>query len=311
MHPELTYELRVSFADAGAAATQVKQDVIEWLLLTGIESFVEGELSVDINQNQDEPPRDYYTELGGDLTPMSIYRYSRDSLEDLETKLTGRFGSALALELRAMATETWMNGWKESFRPFATREFWVRPPWEPAGTDPALIDLVIEPGMAFGTGQHATTRLCLSEVGADAQEFKAGLPRRRVLDVGTGTGILAIGALKLGYAGAMGTDIEDDALLAARENARLNQVELPLLLGSLPRDGALAYDLVIANILAVVILRLMDELAAAVAPGGRLLLSGILAEEVAEVAARGGEAGLREVRRSTHEGWASLVLAKS
>ena len=87
MHPTLTYELRVVFTGAPEAAVALKRRMIDWLLVNGVESFVEGTLDVDINQNQDEPPRDHYTEMGGDLTPMSIYRYSRESLDDLQAKM--------------------------------------------------------------------------------------------------------------------------------------------------------------------------------------------------------------------------------
>jgi ribosomal protein L11 methyltransferase len=175
-----------------------------------------------------------------------------------------------------------------------------------------LIDLVIEPGMAFGTGQHATTRLCLEQIGLDAAENRGRLATRRVLDVGTGTGILAIGARKLGYAACDGTDIEDDAILAAVENARLNGVSLDFRLGSIPRLAGpeAAYDVVLANILAVVLIRIMDDLAAVTRPGGRLILSGLLVEEEDEVAARGAAAGLTRVRSGRHEGWSCLVLGK-
>jgi ribosomal protein L11 methyltransferase len=312
MHPLLTYELRVAIAGDTRQAAKTKERLIDWLLLNGVESFVEGELAVDINQNQDEPPRDYYTELGGDATPVSVYRYSRESLDDLQTKLEATFGAKVATELRTMQTETWMEGWKESFKPFATESFYVRPPWEagPAGEQAKqLIDLVIEPGMAFGTGQHATTRLCLEQVGLDAKDHKGKLAGRRVLDVGTGTGILAIGAKKLGYGVCAGTDIEDDAILAAVENARMNQADVYLRKGSIPDEGG-QYDLVLANILAVVLIRMMDELAAVTRPGGRLILSGLLVEEEDEVATRGEAAGLVRVRSGQLSGWSCLVLEK-
>jgi len=312
MHPTLTYELRASFNGDSKTAARTKEQLIDWLLMNGVESFVEGELAVDINQDQDAPPRDYYTELGGDRTPMSVYRYSRESLDDLQVKLNRTFATRVTTDIHAMTTETWMEGWKESFLPFATEVFYVKPPWRhEVAPRPGLVDLVIEPGMAFGTGQHATTQLCLEQVGADFLEFGAtqGVAHRSVLDVGTGTGILLIGAKKLGYGTCLGTDIEDDAILAADENGRLNGVSVPFKKGSLPEDGA-QYDLVLANILAVVLIRIMDELAAATKTGGRLVLSGLLTVEAPEVIARGVEAGLKFVRQGEQLDWGCIVMEK-
>lgn len=318
MHPPLTYELRVGFLDADGRAIQTKARLIDWLLLNGVESFVEGELAVDINQNQDEPPRDYYTELGGDKTPVSIYRYSRESLDDLRTKIEHAFGAKIAVELSSLATETWMEGWKESFKPFATETFFVRPPWiQSSAPKPGLLDLVIEPGMAFGTGQHATTRLCLEELGALALVVKSGghatkLKGQRVFDVGTGTGILAIGAKKLGYGEVIGTDIEDDAILASEGNAKLNAVSVKFRKGSLPTSQELGegFDVVLANILAVVLIRLMDDLASITKSNGLLVLSGLLVEEVEEVTRHAEAAGLGLVRVGRHEGWAAIAFEK-
>jgi ribosomal protein L11 methyltransferase len=298
----------VTFAGETTAAVKCKQRMIDWLLLSGVESFVEGELAVDINQNQDEPPRDYYTELGGDQTPLSVYRYSRESLDDLRVKMEHAFGAQIETTLNTMETELWMEGWKESFLPFATEVFYVRPPWI---TAPAprqdLIDLVIEPGMAFGTGQHATTRLCLDQVGADFQELSGNVAQRSVLDVGCGTGILLIGAKKLGYGRCLGTDIEDDAILAAKTNAKVNAVATDFMLGSMP-DGE-RFDLVLANILAVVIIRLMPQLAAVLAPGGKIVFSGLLTEEADEVTAAGSREGLSLVRQRDLAGWGCVVMS--
>jgi len=312
MHPTLTYELRASFEGDSKTAAHTKEQLIDWLLMNGVESFVEGELAVDINQDQDAPPRDYYTELGGDRTPMSVYRYSRESLDDLQVKLNKVFALRVTTAIHAMTTETWMEGWKESFLPFATEVFYVKPPWRNEPAERAgLVDLVIEPGMAFGTGQHATTQLCLEQIGADYLEFgKAlGVPRRSVLDVGTGTGIWLIGAKKLGYGTCLGTDIEDDAILAAEENGRLNGVTVPFKKGSLPQDGS-TYDLVLANILAVVLIRIMDDLAAATNQGGRLILSGLLTDEAPEVIARGVQSGLKFVRQGSLLDWGCVVMEK-
>jgi ribosomal protein L11 methyltransferase len=319
MHPPVTYELRVVFNGAPAVVQKQKSRLIDWLLFNGVDAFVEGSLDCDINQNQDEPPRDHFSELGGELTPVSIYRYTRESLEDLKAKLGRDFKpseTGIETSLVEHSTEEWMEGWKSSFLPFATPEFRVRPPWvsatagegeSEAARKKGLIDLVIEPGMAFGTGQHATTRLCLEALGRIAAKHgrPADRAKRTVLDVGTGTGILMIGASLLGYGVCAGTDIEDDAVLAAAENAKMNKTPVAVKLGSIPEAGK--YDLVFANILAVTLLRLMDELVGVMAGGGYLVLSGLLVEEQKEIEERARGAGLRIVEATQQDGWSCVV----
>lgn len=312
MHPVTTYELRITMSGDEPAALKTKERLTDWLLMNGIDSFVEGSLVVDFNLNQDEPPRDFYEEMGGDLSPLSVYRYSRESLDDLFVKVNNEFGDRITTEIHSMPTEEWMEGWKESFKPFSTDEFYVRPPWEPALAATTLKDLVIEPGMAFGTGQHATTRLCLDQVG-DAAKYFAGKPGdladRTVLDVGTGTAILAIGAKLLGFGYCAGTDIEDDAVIAALENAKLNQTEILVQKGSIPEGGP--FDVVLANILAVVILRLMPDLVAKVKSGGRLILSGLLEEEEQEIIASAAANGMHLISANQLAGWSCVVVGRN
>lgn len=308
MHPTQTFELRVTFPGEADKVVKTKQRLIDWLLMNGVESFVEGAIDVDYNHEYGEPERDFYEEFGGDDAPLSIYRYSRESLDDLQIKIGATFGTALSAEMHAMATETWMEGWKDSFKPFATARFYVAPPWEKAPAPAGLLPLIIEPGMAFGTGQHATTRLCLDQLGHIATKDAALLAGQRVLDVGTGTGILAVGARLVGYGRCRGTDIDDDAIMAALDNAKTNKADVAFTKGSLP-DGE-AYDLVFANILAVVLLRIMDQLAAVVKVGGRLVLSGILVEEEDELAISAAANGLRLVDKGQQDGWSCLVVMK-
>jgi len=315
MHPPKTYELRLQWQVPHDRIPHVKRKVIDFLLFHGVESFVEGSLDVDINQNQDEPPRDHYHEMGGDFSPMSIYRYSRESLDDLMARLQSEFTSQIDLTIHSMETSAWMDGWKDSFKPFSTDIFFVRPPWERVPVPHGQIEIVVEPGMAFGTGQHATTRLCLELLGSLVRKESAGNGLRTggVLDVGTGTGILAIAAAKCGLKGIIGTDIEEDALLAARENARLNAVSCEWQLTTFPQANSSSspvFEIVFANILAVVILRLMDQLIGTLSPGGSLILSGILAAESEEVRRAATDRGLEYVRDIVSDGWCALMFKK-
>ena len=181
----------------------------------------------------------------------------------------------------------WAELWQAHFRPrHCGGRLWICPSWcEPP--DPAAINLRLDPGLAFGTGEHPTTALCL--------EWLAGQPLAgaRVLDYGCGSGILAIASCLLGAALASAVDIDPQALAATRANARHNAIaDSRLLVGEpealtgeqeAPTDAG--HDVILANILANPLLELAPRIAALAAPGARLCLSGILAEQTAAVAA--------------------------
>lgn len=313
MHPQHTYELRVAFTGSQAVAQTTKERLIDWLLVNGVESFVEGFVDVSGDEVFGEPhqQKDRYDEFGGERVPVSIYRYSPESLDDLAIKLTREFGQHVTTEMHTMTTAEWMEGWKEGFKPFSTGVFHVRPPWITEQEVPIPkdeINLIIEPGMAFGTGQHATTRLCLDEMSRLVKRLNKPLTHQTVLDVGTGTGILAIGAKHLGYQTCLGTDIEDDAILAAKENARVNNAAIDIRKTSIPAGQT--YDLVLANILAVVLIKLMPELAGATKAGGHLLMSGLLVEEANEIIACAKAQGFAFDRQGEQGGWGCVVVRK-
>ena len=180
-------------------------------------------------------------------------------------------------ETRAVADRDWVRLTQSQFGPIAIGEkFWIVPTWsEPPDAD-ALV-LRLDPGLAFGTGSHATTHLCLAWL----RETLA--PGASVLDYGCGSGILAIAAAKLGAIDVAGTDIDPQALVASRANAALNGVEARFL----PPDRlpSRASDVVVANILAHPLVLLAPALAARTAAGGRIALSGILAAQADEVMA--------------------------
>ena len=190
-----------------------------------------------------------------------------------------------------VADTDWRESYKLHFKPWRFgRMHWV-PVWErdtyelPKGDAVVLLD----PGMAFGTGNHETTRLCCERMVAYADQVRAArgkLSTRRVIDAGCGSGILAISAVKLGFAPVAGFDNDPEAVAVSRENAELNGVtgQVELFVGDLVTglQGRQA-DLVMANILANILREYARELVAAVAPGGWLVLSGILATEIEAV----------------------------
>ena len=207
-------------------------------------------------------------------------------------------------QFRDVADQDWERAWMDQYEPlqFGARTWIV--PWNhdlPEGADAADAAVVrLDPGLAFGSGTHPTTALCLQWLDALADE--GGLRNRRVLDFGCGSGILALAALKLGAARAVGIDNDPQALLATHDNAARNEVGERLAV-YLPGDEPTAtYPVVVANILASALVALADTLAARVAPAGRIALSGILSGQEDEVIARYA-ASFDELRADRLEDW--------
>ena len=206
--------------------------------------------------------------------------------------------------VKHLATEDWAEAWKRHYRPLRIGEhIVVSPSWEEPALGSGDVLIKLDPGMAFGTGTHPSTQLALRLLEKHLR------PRSVVLDVGTGSGILAIAAVKLGATRVIATDIDPEAVRTAEENARLNEVrnQLTLLVESVIDAGR--YDLVVVNILADVIadLLLHENLAARVAPDGVLILSGIIKprREVVDLALRA--AGM-EVFDTVEDGdWIALA----
>lgn len=175
----------------------------------------------------------------------------------------------------------WAEGWKKHFVPTRVGErIVVLPSWETFEAGDRDVIVTVDPGIAFGTGTHETTRLCLAAIERHLTEN----PGASVLDVGTGTAILSIAAVKLGAAQPVtAIDIDEDALEAARENVSRNVEPSAIALSNTPLEALGTFDLVVANILADILLGMSGDLIDRVAPGGTLILSGILATQRAEI----------------------------
>lgn len=176
--------------------------------------------------------------------------------------------------------QDWERSWMDNFQPMRFgQRLWIVPSWH-AAPEPEAVNLLLDPGLAFGTGTHPTTALCLEWL--DSQDLKDC----NLLDFGCGSGILAIAALLLGAKQAVGTDIDVQALEASRDNAGRNNIAPERFELYLPEDmPAQQADVLVANILAGPLVALAPQLATLIKTGGRLALSGILAEQGEEVAA--------------------------
>lgn len=221
----------------------------------------------------------------------------RDALGHLQAFGLGPIGE---LSIHEVRDEDWLESWKASFTPIRIGVFLVRPSWsEPAGE--AATEIVLDPGMAFGTGLHPTTRQCLEAIGALAVDG------RRVLDVGTGSGILAIAAAKRGALEVIAVDTDRIAIDATRENAERNGVRVEVRLGSAGEvDGA--FDLVLANLVGATLVQIAADLRARVARSGRLVAAGITHEREREVREALAAQGLRVVDRDERDDWVRLIL---
>ncbi len=211
---------------------------------------------------------------------------------------------------RRLAERSWRHSWKRYFGlQRLGRNLVVKPSWSRYAPRAGEIVIEIDPGMAFGTGQHPTTAMCLRAL----EEMLH--PGMRLLDLGTGSGILAIAAAKLGAARVLALDLDPLAVKAARENAAANGVEAVVQAGEgtlgaadAPRE---AFDLVVANISSLAIERLAPVLARAVRPGGCLIASGFLEEAVEGLSRALAEGGLALDRVLEDHGWRAIVAYRS
>ena len=211
-------------------------------------------------------------------------------------------GIAYTVETEGIEQEDWQNGWRKYYHPLEIgRRLAVVPSWQEYDTD--RVKLLLDPGLAFGTGGHETTSLCLEAL----DELVQG--GERMLDIGTGSGILAIAALKLGAASAEGVDIDPVAVRTAVENAALNQVEdrFSGLVGDLSDQASGTYQIITANIVANAIISLSPAVPGLLAEGGHFIASGIIDTRADEVEEALRAAGLAVVARKEKRGWVCFV----
>lgn len=203
--------------------------------------------------------------------------------------------------VRQLAEADWADAWKAHYTPQHIGPFLVVPSWTAVEAAPGELVIGLDPGMAFGTGLHPTTRLCLVALAELVR------PGDQVLDVGTGSGILAIAAGRLGAGRLVGLDIDARAVATAADNAARNDVALTPFAGTLEELPAATFDGLVANLLAGILCDLAPGLFARTRPGGWLVASGVLAEQAADVDAAFVAAGFQPALVRASGDWVSLT----
>lgn len=242
-----------------------------------------------------------------------IMKEIEEGLEELS-----QFVDVGARTIEASETEDkdWINNWKQYFKPFTVDNLLIKPTWEkiPKGYEDKIL-IQIDPGTAFGTGQHETTQLCIRQL---IKYVERGV---NILDVGTGSGILGITALKLGALEVFGTDLDENAISAVRENLQANEIpddKFHVIQGNIIDDkeiqtlaGANCYDIAVANILAPVIILLQKQIPDHLKKGGIFIASGIINTKEKEVKDALSSNKELEIIETTYQGeWVSITARR-
>jgi len=280
---------RVGAADAGAA---------EWM---SAEAWASGAAGVEERDS---------------LGRLELLIYAPAEAIDAVREAVAQTGVALDLAVPEPVPDSdWSEAWKQGLEAIEVSErLLVRPSFVSCRVAPGQHELVVDPGQAFGTGGHASTRLTLEWIDALAEDLPAGA---RMLDVGTGTGVLALAAIRLAGVQVVAFDLDPLAAEAARENAEANGIEagLALFTGPLEALAPVGFDLVVANLLKSELLPLIAGIAERTQPGGRAVFAGLLASEADEVrgaleAAGFTSAGLREADDANGDRWIALLMRR-
>lgn len=213
-----------------------------------------------------------------------------------------------AITIEKVRREDWSESWKKYFKTIEIGSaLLIKPSWSKQQPRKGQATVVLDPGLSFGTGQHATTSFCLKQIVAVRKRAAGDLS---MLDIGSGSGILSISAAKLGYAPVEGFDFDPIAVRVAEKNCRINRVERRVTiqrrdLTKLPLKSRFRYGLVCANLISTLLLEQRDKILNRLAPDGTLVLAGILATEFGEVQQSYENAGLKLIKTATEREWQS------
>lgn len=305
-HP-VCYELRINIGD------EHKDALVDILHEFDEHNFVEGALDCDVEFEYDYEhlSRDYYGELVRHV-PIILYSEDLQHLEQLKNNLFLEAATRTIplglnqLILQPIADQNWRESWKASFKPIdIAGQFAILPPWEKPEDFNHPHKIIIDPGMAFGTGQHETTKLCLELL----LEIKP--TPRSIFDVGTGSGILAIAAAMLGSEVILGCDIDENSVHIAQVNARDNDIHTAKFVSTAIADIEDSnFDLVFANIQLRPLTKIFGDIIGHTRPGGTIIVSGILTTEIDDFCALVKDHGgvVRKVVTLGH--WSGIVCER-
>ncbi len=229
---------------------------------------------------------------------------ARECMEFIGARLDAE-GIEYEISIVGVKEEDWANNWKQYYHTQRIgKRIVVTPSWEESEVAPGEVQMHLDPGMAFGTGTHDTTRLCLELLEDCVNE------NSRILDIGTGSGILAVGGVLLGAPSALGVDIDPVAVKVANENAEINHVtdKTEFVCGDLTDKVSGKFEIVTANIVADVIIRLLETVKNYLLPGGDFIISGIIDTRADEVEEACHKAGFATQKRREHGGWVAIKL---
>lgn len=297
---ELTASVAAHDADAASALLRTLADGGAWVETPFTQPDLESDAVIDA------------------AAPTLVHVYMRGADADANASL-GRMaleaaGIEARVSVRRVVEEDWAESWKEHFHVERYGErIVVVPSWRTYDAQPGDVALTLDPGMAFGTGQHETTRMCIEAIERSVR------PGSRILDVGCGSGILSVAAAKLGAARVVALDIDEVCVRVAADNARTNGVEgiVTAAQGSLGDAWPLEFspggqfDVVVANIIARVIVELAPALIDALTPSGRLIVSGVIEEREREVQSALITAGARVVDVRAMADWRCLEAVRA
>jgi ribosomal protein L11 methyltransferase len=272
----------------------------------GVHGVVVEDPTIETTEDWADPPPSVYEKFAvvGYFEVDSDFQSRRRGLEEGLAKLESRSAVRTEVIYTETGDENWAESWKRFFKPMKVgSRLVIKPSWQEyvQGKDEIVIE--IDPGMAFGTGTHPTTSLCLESI---EHYLKPG---DSFLDIGTGSGILMMAAAKLGASRMLGIDIDPTAIDVARENLRRNHIpedSFTLRQGRLCRDICDRFRIVVSNILSEVILELIDELDPVLDPGGIFIFSGIAEEKASAVLEKMALSGFEPLETKKKEGWAAV-----
>ena len=266
-------------------------------------------------------PASSYTRLSSGTTSVTAYFarrpvgfLARRNILRQELRNLKRFGLRIGpaqIRLTKLPPENWAEAWKRHFKPIDLGPaLLIRPSWSRRKPRSGQGVLVLDPGLSFGTGQHPTTMFCLQQLIAHRNSGQA----QSCLDLGTGSGILALAAAKLGYSPVEALDNDPESIRAARANAQVNRIRRQIRfrlqdLTAWPTRQTHRYSLVCANLLTPLLLALRPRIVKRLAPGGRLVLAGILRREFPQIRSAYEAAGLTLVKSQSHGEWRSGAMA--